>query len=193
MLMADTLAIFFVILGLMLALPALWLFCRSLWPGMVAGVADSCDAGLVKSFWVGLPISASVVFLAGAIGKHMGGVGNVCAVALVCLYFVYAHTGVSGLVTLIGRRLPSPSDAERPWRTTVRGGIVLELSCLLPILGWFVILPMAMIIGCGAVTRAFLKPRKSAGVSADLGERAAAVQSANCLGQGEETQARVSG
>ena len=52
----------------------------------------------------------------------------------------------------IGERLASPADAARPWKATLRGGIVLELSYLLPVLGWFVILPLSIIIGCGAAT-----------------------------------------
>jgi hypothetical protein len=40
--------------------------------------------------------------------------------------------------------------SEAPWRVTLRGGAALGLAFLLPILGWFVILPMSMTVGCGA-------------------------------------------
>ena len=40
MLMADTMSIFFVILGMMLAFSGLWLLCRGLWPEAVAAAAD---------------------------------------------------------------------------------------------------------------------------------------------------------
>jgi len=64
---------------------------------------------------------------------------------------------VAGLVTGIGKRLATPIDSEQPWRATLRGGIVLELSFLLPILGWFVILPISVTIGCGAACIALLR------------------------------------
>jgi hypothetical protein len=75
---------------------------------------------------------------------------------------VHAHAGVAGLATAIGHRLTSPVDDERPWRSTLRGGVVLELTYLLPILGWFGILPLSIIIGSGAATLALPLQLKSA-------------------------------
>ena len=164
MLMADTVAIFFVILGLMLALPGLWLLCRGLWPRAVAGAAARCNAGLIKTFLVGLPITTVMIFLTAVLNNALGTFGKVAAIGVVCLYVVYAHTGVAGLATCLGERLASPVDAIRPWRATLRGGIVLELTYLLPILGWFVILPLSTIIGAGAVTLALLRRKKVAPV-----------------------------
>jgi hypothetical protein len=86
----------------------------------------------------------------------LGPVGKIAGVGLVCVYMLQAHTGVSGLVTAIGRRLPSPLDEHSPWRATLRGGIALELTYLLPILGWFVVLPASIIIGTGAINVALL-------------------------------------
>ena len=67
---------------------------------------------------------------------------------------------MAGLATVVGERLPSPADAQCPWKATIRGGIVLELSYLLPFLGWFVLLPVSIIIGAGATTRALIRSRK---------------------------------
>src|SRR5262249_25595466 len=117
--------------------------------------------GVVKPFFVGLPISAAVVLASVALNKLSGTFGKIAAIAVVCVYMVYAHTGVSGLATFIGQRLPSPADAERPWKSTLRGGIVLELTYLLPILGWFVILPASIIMGSGAITWALFQRRKA--------------------------------
>ncbi len=164
MLMADTLAIFLVVLGFMLAFPGLWLTCMGVWPSLVEGSRERCEKGLIKSFFIGLPITAAMVFTVAIVGKTEG-LGQASAIGIVCLYILYSNIGVSGLVTLIGKRLPSPADAERPWKATIRGGIVLELSYLLPLLGWFIILPVTWLIGCGVTTRViFTKiwPKKSA-------------------------------
>jgi hypothetical protein len=162
MLMADTMAIFFVILGFMLAFPALWLLSLGLWPRAVNEAADSCSRGLVKPFLAGLPLTLLMIIIAASLKKIPGALGNIAAIGATCLYMIFAHAGVAGLATCIGRRLSSPVDGDRPWRATLRGGIVLELPFLLPLLGWFVILPAAIIIGCGATTvsllrRAFVK------------------------------------
>jgi hypothetical protein len=48
-------------------------------------------------------------------------------------------------------------DSQQPWRATLRGGVALGLASLLPILGWFVILPAAVIIGGGANLLSFAR------------------------------------
>lgn len=152
MLMADTMAIFFVILGLLLAFPGLWVLCRGLWPRAVANAAAVCGKGLIKPFLAGLPLTAVMIFAAAALG-NLGPAGKIGAVATVCLYLMIANCGVAGLVTVVGERLAGHSgdlDSQQPWRATMRGGVALGLASLLPILGWFVILPAAVIIGCGA-------------------------------------------
>jgi hypothetical protein len=77
-----------------------------------------------------------------------------------CLYQLQANIGVAGLATTIGRRLPSPTDQLSPWRATLRGGIALELTYLLPFLGWFIVLPAATIIGTGAFNAGLLSRLK---------------------------------
>ena len=150
MLMADTMSIFFVILGMLLAFSGLWLLCRGLWPEAVVAAADRCSKRLWSSFLVGLPITIGMIVLTKTLFSVLGPVGKIAGVGVVCLYMLQAHTGVSGLATSIGRRLASPIDEQRAWRSTLRGGVVLELTYLLPFLGWFVILPASIIIGSGA-------------------------------------------
>lgn len=169
MLMADTMAIFFVILGLLLALPGLWVLCRGLWPRAVANAAAVCGKGLIKPFLAGLPLTAVMIFAAAVLG-NFGPAGKIAAVATVCLYLMIANCGVAGLVTVVGERLAEPSgnvDSQQQWRATLRGGVALGLASLLPILGWFVILPVAVIIGCGAnllsLPRAFAASRVRSG------------------------------
>src|SRR6202158_1981990 len=162
MLMADTMSIFFVILGMMLAFPGLWLLCRGLWPDAVAAAADRCDERRWTSFLVGLPVTVVMVVLTKILFNVLGPAGKIAGVGVVCLYMLQAHTGVSGLATAIGWRLASPLDEQRPWRATLRGGVVLELTYLLPILGWFVILPASIIIGSGAANLCLLSKLKVA-------------------------------
>jgi hypothetical protein len=145
-------AIFFVILGMMLALPGLWLLSAGMWPAAVAKSSARTAGNLVKPFVAGLPVTIVAVVVASVLKKVAGGLGAVGASAVLCVFLVVANAGVAGLVTTIGQRLKSPVDAARPWRATLRGGIILELTYLIPVLGWFVILPASMIIGAGAVT-----------------------------------------
>ena len=155
MLMADTMSIFFVILGTLLAFSGLWLMCRGLWPGAVEAAAERCARHIWPYFLAGIPLTLLMIVLTRVLFA-LGPVGKIAGVGVVCLYMLQAHTGVSGLVTAIGRRLPSSMDEHSPWRATLRGGIALELTYLLPILGWFVVLPASTIIGTGAINVALL-------------------------------------
>jgi len=156
MLMADTMSIFFVILGMLLAFSGLWLLCRGLWPDAVAAAADRCRKRLWPSFLAGLPTTIVMIALTKILFNTLGPAGKIAGVGVVCVYMLQAHTGVSGLATSIGRRLLSPLDEHSPWRTTLRGGVVLELTYLMPFLGWFVILPASIIIGSGAANLGLL-------------------------------------
>ncbi len=151
MLMADTMAIFFVFLGFLLAFPGLWLLCRGLWPQTVANAAATCRNGLLKPFFAGLPLTVAMLLAAVALG-NLGPPGKIAAAAIACFYLMIANCGVAGLATMIGERLASPTKAvdQEAWRTTLRGGVAMELAYLLPILGWFLILPVSVTIGCGA-------------------------------------------
>jgi hypothetical protein len=162
MLMADTMAVFFVVLGLMLSFVGLWLLTRGLWPARVDAAAERLDRGLVIPFLVGLPIAAVAVVAAAAATALPGKLGGLTTGLIVCAFVTYAHTGVSGLATAIGRRLPSAVDDASPWRRTLRGGVVLVLAYLAPILGWFAILPISTVVGAGATTLGLFAGRRRA-------------------------------
>jgi len=156
MIMADIMAYFFVVLGLLLTIPGLWLLCRGLWPQTFAYTTEYSRKTLLKPFFIGLPLAVVVVVLTGILSKLPQPAGGISTILFLSLFFIYAHTGVAALATTLGERLPSPKDKDYPWNATVRGGVVLELSFLLPFIGWFVILPVSLIIGAGLTTRALI-------------------------------------
>src|SRR5688500_10241843 len=127
MIMADTFAIVLSIVGFLLSLQGLWLVSLAMWPSRVALTVGRCESNAVRSFLVGIVATTVVVVLTTIAGKAMGAVGQVVAWAIGSLFTVYANVGVAGLATHVGRRLPSPADKGRAWRTMVRGGIALEL------------------------------------------------------------------
>jgi hypothetical protein len=124
----------------------------------VTNAASVCSKGLIKPFLAGLPITIAMV-IAAVMLTNLGTAGKIIATALVCFYLMIANSGVAGLATSIGERLASASDDGQAWRATLRGGVVLELAFLPPILGWFGILPLSMTIGCGASVLALFSKR----------------------------------
>jgi hypothetical protein len=156
MLLADTMTWFFVITGLLVALPGLWLLCRGLWPGAVERTTKDCARGLIIPLLVGIPIAAITVVTVGRLTKLPGPWNGILSIADASAFLLFASAGIAGLATSIGQKLPSPTDADRPWKATIRGGIVLELAFLVPLLGWFVLLPLSIIIGAGSALRAVI-------------------------------------
>jgi hypothetical protein len=163
MMLADTMAIFFVVIGLLLAFPGLWLTCRGLWPAVVETGSLVCEKSLWRPFFLGLPITGFVVFLFSILSSKKGGPGEFLALVMLSIFVFYTFLGTAGLANLIGRRLNSPWDFARPWLPVLCGGIVLELAYLFPIVGWFLILPVTLVIGCGAATISIWRLAKAPG------------------------------
>ncbi len=157
MLMADVFSIALSVVGLFLALQGLWLGVRALAPVAFEAAHDELRARRLPAFLVGLVVTALTLVLAVALSKA-GGPGQAFALLVLGGWLMVASLGVSALATVVGERLPSPVDARRPWRRTVRGGLVLELAFLFPLVGWFVLLPLSLITGVGAALRTLRRP-----------------------------------
>jgi hypothetical protein len=156
---ADVMAIVLSIVGFLLSLQGLWLTCRALWTNKVIASATRCGRNPVKSMLAGVVVTLLMMVVTGVAGGALGAPGQVLAFGTVSLYVIFSGVGVAGLATHMGQRLSSPVDDRRPWAATVRGGIVLNLAYLIPIVGWFVILPATVVMGAGAATLALLWPR----------------------------------
>ena len=161
MLMADTMAIFLVIVGLLISFSGLWLLCRGLWFKRVEAASARCGKNLWKPFLAGLPLSFLTLVCGILLGQIPGPAGTLLATGVACGYLMYASVGAAGLATAIGQKLSAKIDLDQPWRATLRGGNILALSFLLPVLGWFIIFPFSLVIGCGAMTLSFFNFKRS--------------------------------
>lgn len=156
MLIADLLAWVFGISALLTGLSSLWLLCMGLWPRAVERAVEDCSKGLLVPFLVGIPITVvSTVAFIGAT-KLPNPFSGILTVAVGSVFLLFAGVGIAGLSTVIGNRLPSPGDVERPWKSTIRGSVILGFVWVLPFLGWFVLMPSSLFIGAGASLRSLI-------------------------------------
>ena len=72
-------------------------------------------------------------------------------------------TGLVGYASLIGERLWAGAEA---WRQTRNGGLVLICCALLPMVGWFLLLPLFVLIGMGVSVRCLFNKKSPAIVPA---------------------------
>ncbi len=154
----------FIHIGLFIAFPALWLLWKALLPDWTDSAEQSVTKRPIVSFVVGLPIALVWVGLGVAIAGA-GGVGGFIAAAGLGAFFLYANAGVAGVATWLGKRLPSPADHDRPWKAALRGGLVLEFTFMLPLVGWLFILPVTLITGAGAATIGLVRVLMGAGAA----------------------------
>ncbi|MDZ4287284.1 MAG: hypothetical protein U0984_04965 [Prosthecobacter sp.] len=153
--------------GFVVALPALWLLARALWPEAVAKQKEAASRGILKCFVLGLvPLIGGVIIITfiskipkfGAIAVLVGGV-----------ILAWGFMGAAGIATLIGERLWPHLSISEPWRQTKHGGIVLMCCALLPVVGWAVLLPLIAIVGWGVNVRSWFLTTPAAANAPALG------------------------
>jgi hypothetical protein len=159
MIMADVLTWFLLIVGTILVLNSYWLAAVSLWPTWV----DTCAARYrqpVKTTLAGVVAAIPCVIVVMLLRNSHHPVGNAVSIIAIGVLLVAGMAGSAGLAQRIGQGLVSPKDEGQPWRRVLRGGIVFAFTMLLPFVGWFVVLPWALVSGLGAVTLAWSSSRR---------------------------------
>ena len=164
--MADISAIFFILLILGMALPAMLAAWWLLFPNLITRAQTRIEKSLSASFWLGLVIIVVLtipifILLALPLGpaKLIGWILLGASVAL-------SSIGSAGIAAHLGARLTQQSNIS-PLGGFIRGAIVLELAAFFPIIGWvFIWIPM-LITAFGATGFALLKwlPREKTQIS----------------------------
>lgn len=161
MIMADVLTWFLLILGALLVFIAHWLGAYGLFPTLVDGAAERYSRRPVAATFLGLAVLLPVLVVTTVLSKLNPALG-VVALLILTVPVLFALLGSAGLALRVGAGLTSPSDAAQPWRRVLRGGIVLALVFLLPVIGWFVVMPWALVSGIGASLMAMRGGRPAA-------------------------------
>lgn len=132
-----------------LALPALWILAAGLWPDRTQRLRRLAERGLLRSFFCGLPVLIAGIAVISVLSKlpKMGAV----AALLGGVLLTWGLLGVGGTAALLGERLWPLAE---PWRQVKHGGLTLVCVALLPVVGWFVLLPLLAVIGAGLQVRA---------------------------------------
>ena len=150
MIMADVFKILFIVLGILIATVAYWLLFEALFKRAVERASVVYEMYPYKVTLIGAVVGvplflASLALLNSAAGLKLAGAVLMSALLLVGL------VGSSGLARLVGVRLASATASAYPWRRVLRGGIVLSITFVLPVVGWFFVLPLTLASGVGAV------------------------------------------
>lgn len=153
--MADISAFFFILLIIGVAFPAMLTAWWLLFPSVVSRAQSRVERtpwgtfgmGLILLIVVAIPI---VVLLALPFGpaKFAGWLLLAAALAV-------SSIGSAGIAAHLGARLTRQSSISA-LSGFVRGSVILELAAFFPVLGWFFIWPLLIIMAFGATGFAFL-------------------------------------
>ncbi|HZJ56304.1 MAG TPA: hypothetical protein VFD38_19335 [Myxococcaceae bacterium] len=151
MIFADILFWFLMVAGAYLALNAYWLAAVALFRPAVERARLTYATRPVAATLVGLLALLPVVVVFGVFAKAAHPGVKLVTGALLMVPLVLALIGSAGLADKIGAGLRAPVDDDQPWRRVLRGGAVLALLFVVPLLGWFVVFPLTLASGLGAL------------------------------------------
>jgi hypothetical protein len=155
MIMADVWKIVFLVLGTQAVMVSYWLLAAALFPEALRRTRAAYDVQSGRLTLVGIGVSVPLLF-AGTVLLQQGAnpLLKLVGALLLSTPVALGLAGSAGLCDRIGAGLPGDADARLPWRRVLRGGAVLSFAFVLPILGWFLLLPWTLVSGVGASVRA---------------------------------------
>ncbi|HUM14012.1 MAG TPA: hypothetical protein VLT82_23890 [Myxococcaceae bacterium] len=167
MIFADILFWFLMVAGAYLALNAYWLAAVALFRPAVERAHGTYATRPLAATLAGLGALLPVggVFVVFARAAHPG--VKLVTGAILMVPLLLALVGSAGLADRIGAGLPSGVDRQQPWRRVLRGGAVLALLFVVPVLGWFLVFPLTLASGLGAM----LLPHRAASLPAQPSPR----------------------
>jgi len=142
-----------VAIGIVLTLGASLLTARTLFPDFSERCAESCSRP-VRSILVGVAATAAAAVLIGLLQK-LGKGAQLPTLLIIGTLILMALAGVSGQVVRMARRSVRAGEDPAGWPAAIRGTAALTLTYLLPVAGWFLVLPVSLLCGLGCTLRNF--------------------------------------
>ncbi len=153
--MADISAIFFILLILGVAFPAMLAAWWLLFPSLVTRSQLRLEKTRSRTFWMGLVV---VVVLAIPIVTLLAlpfGPAKFLGWILLAASLALSSIGSAGIAAHLADRVAQRSNVTA-LGAFVRGAVVLELAAFFPVIGWFFLWPLLLITAFGATTFALL-------------------------------------
>jgi hypothetical protein len=173
--MADVTAIFGSLLFLGMAFPGLLITWWLLLPVTVAKSSVRWECSFWHSLGLGLGEAVLLAIPIAALLAAPAGIAQLLGWVLLVLGLTTATIGTSGLVQVMAPRLRERCGAR--WSEAgsfLWSAVALELAWVLPVLGWFFVLPVVLLVSLGSSTLALLRPLPlTAGLSAGASAPAA--------------------
>ena len=148
----DIIGLVSFIFGMIIAYPALLIMLNVFFTGTTTKAAYRLHRGMKLPLFVGLVIAVIGGFVVLTL-LSAGSVLQFIGVILYLLLSFWGTIGIAGMARVCGERLAELDHRDpAPLFKLLSGGAVLTLSFAFPLVGWFILIPLATVIGLGAAT-----------------------------------------
>jgi hypothetical protein len=156
MIMADILAVLSGLILIGLAFPSLIILLSLIFPQAVENarelIGEKPKRLLLKGAFTFIIIFVCLIIL----GNASVGPLKLIGLILILTGFSFSMIGGAGLVKQLSWRYKEISGSDQPLKNIIISSLMLELATALPIVGWFVVLPLSFLIMLGAGYETFL-------------------------------------
>jgi len=153
--MADISAIFFILLILGIAFPAMLTAWWLLFPAVIGRAQTRVEKTPMQAFWLGLVIVITVATPVVFLLALPVGPAKLIGWVLLAASFALSSIGSAGIAAHMGKRLTLQSNVSA-LGGFIRGAVVLELAAFFPVIGWLFIWPIMLAMAFGATGFALL-------------------------------------
>jgi len=138
----------FIHIGVILVVTAYY----SLGAALAPGLTGRARALFARRPWmpvlIGLALSLPWVVASIVLLQQPAGAAKFTGAALGCLWVLSGLIGGAGIAQHIGR---TEAGGTALWLQTVRGGLFISLTWILPLVGWLLVLPLTLAAGVGCL------------------------------------------
>jgi hypothetical protein len=153
--MADISAIFFILLILGVAFPAMLTAWWLLFPSVVARAQLRVEKTLARTFWMGLVIVIALAIPVITLLALPFGPAKFLGWILLAVSLALSSIGSAGVAAHLANRLAQQSNIGA-LGAFVRGAVLLELAAFFPVIGWLFLWPFLLFTALGATAFALL-------------------------------------
>lgn len=151
-----TIAIFF---GVGLMIWATALVAALLWPHHAARSAKALEGQAGSSFGIGLAVFIPIFLVVVWLFSAQNPATTILAFMIAGALLLFSSLGFGALGYIVGDRIQQASPDTSTWVARTRGLALLTIAASTPIVGWFVLGPVLLIVALGASVRSLAKPK----------------------------------
>ena len=153
--MADISAIFFILLIIGIAFPAMITALWLLFPALISRAQIRVDKTPMQTFWMGLLLIVAVTIPIIILLALPFGFAKFIGWILLGASLAISSIGSAGIAAHLGVRL-SKHTTVTPLSGFMRGAVILELAAFFPLIGWLFVWIPTLIVAFGATGFALL-------------------------------------